>query len=415
MSRRNQLLKLINQALYIAGIAFIVVSMLLSTTNFPVNAETDNSTLVFEAGCTGSCNVLHAKICNFGKADMASASVFEVYFSANGDPQVGAQVFSGIVPMLELGKCAVLSYNPNSVAGNYVFKAYQTAGHSEPNVIWSNTCTIACSIPTPTETATFSPTPTSKFTATVTSTPTNTPTFTSTVTETMTPTQTSTVTSTSTATPTETATATASPTATSTATFTPTSTFTATATFTSTPTFTPTPEDPTPTPTNEVPTATPTNTSEVPTATPTNTSEVPTATPTNTSEVPTATPTNTSEVPTSTPTNTAEVPTATPTNTSVVPTATPTEEGPTATPQDPTPSPEGPTPTATTVNQTNTPGATLPPPPVVDTPSVLIPVTGADFSLAHRVNVIQNTYFNLGLYFLGFALVFNGVRRHFDL
>ncbi len=401
MSSKSQYLKLINQALYLVGIAFIVFSMLLSTTNFPVSADADNSTLVFEAGCTGNCRVLHAKICNFGKAGMASASVFEVYYSTNGDPKVGTQVYSGIIPVLDLSECAVLSYNPNSVAGNYIFKAYQTAGHTEPSVIWSNTCTIECSVPTLTVTSTSSPTPTSKFTAT--HTPTATDTATSTATPTSTLTHTPTATFTATSTPTDTATSTPTTTATDTATSTPTATATDTATSTPTatatdfstltPTVTATPQDPTPTTTNEVPTATPTNTSEVPTSTPTNTQEVPTATPTNTSQVPTATPTNTSEVPTATPTN----------------------NDPTATPQDPTPSPVGPTATPTTVSQTNTPGATLPPPPVVDTPSVLIPVTGADLSLMHRVNVIQTTYFNLGLYFLGFALVFNGVRRHFDL
>ncbi len=144
-----------------------------------------------------------------------------------------------------------------------------------------------CVQPTPTPTATNTPTATPTSTPTPTNTPTATPTST--------PTPTNTPTATPTSTPTPTNTPTATPTSTPTPTNTPTATPTSTPTPTNTPTATPTS---TPTPTN-TPTATPTST-----PTPTNT---PTATPTGT---PAPTATNTPiPTPTATP---APVPTLPP-------------------------------------------------------------------------------------------------------
>ncbi len=388
-------LKIINRIFYIMGISLIAFAILLSSVNFPVSAdEWDNADLIFEGGCQGECWHLNAKICNRGSGSMALPGIYEVYLSVNGDPHNGSLVTTGSFPALATGTCSILSFSPNMINGNYAFKAYQTSGHPGPAVVWSDTCSVTCVFPTTTSLPTITTTPTSKFTQT------NTPTFTATVP--------------STATPTEVATMTNTATATLTATSPATSTVTPTNTVTSPATATTTPQDPTPT-------STATSTSEVPTATLTNTPEILTATP----EQPTATPqdpTPTPEQPTATPqdpTPTPEQPTATPQEPSPTPeqpTATPQEptstpQGFTATPQDPTPSPQGPTPTGVVTTQ----APTLPPPPISDTPSVLIPVTGVDLSRAGSVNRIQDTMLNLGLGFLGFAFVFTGIRRRLGL
>jgi len=186
----------------------------------------------------------------------------------------------------------------------------------------------------------------------------------------------------------------------------------------------------TPTPT---PTFTPTNTSVptstfTPTFTATNTNVptstfTPTFTATNTNVptstfTPTFTATNTN-VPTSTFTPTF---TATPTNTGEVTstfTATPTNTLPVPPPDDPTI-----TPTSTTVIVTNTPGAsptptvtgTVPVPPP-DNPTltpttdpgggVLIPVTGADLGGGAAAGLL----INIGLLFLGLGLILSGFSR----
>ena len=173
-------------------------------------------------------------------------------------------------------------------------------------------------------------------------------------------------------------------------------------------------DTPTPTPTfTFTPTFTPTFTSTftatfTPTFTPTNT-DVPTSTFT-----PTFTATNTN-VPTSTFTPTF---TATPTSTGEVTstfTATPTNTLPVPPPDDPTF-----TPTSTTVRITNTPGAsatpTVPVPPP-DNPTltpttdpgggVLIPVTGGDLG----GGAVAGLLINIGLMFLGLGLILSGFSR----
>ena len=359
-------LRLINRIFYLVGISLIAFAVLLSSINFPVSAVDGGSpVLSFISGCTGNCRVIRAKIINNSSYAMVTDGIFEVYYSADGDPRTGTLVFTGSYSALDAGGHALLEFYPNFVSGNYIFKSYQTTGNPGNPPIWSNSCHLECAVPTTTNTPTVTATATSKFT------------------ETSTPTFTKTYTPTNTATFTETATVTLTPTNTATFTPTPTSTFTPTFTSTFTPTNTAvvtiTPQDPTPTPITPTPTFT--NTPEGPTAT--NTPELPTAT--NTPEQPTAT--NTPEQPTSTP------------------------QEFTATPQDPTPTPQSPTPTG----ETSTPVATVPPPPVIDTPSVLIPVTGADMSPVAKVNLVQDTMLNLGLGFLGFAFVFTGIRRKFGL
>lgn len=185
---------------------------------------------------------------------------------------------------------------------------------------------------------------------------------------------------------------------------------------------------------DKLPTSTPTNTAtntatlvptNTPTFTPTNTATN-TQTPTNT---PTSTPTSTSTstatlTPTNTPTHTATAsPTATATNT---PTNTPQEATVTATftftPGDPTDTPTN-TPVPPTSTNTNTPRpptqvvtrtSTLPPtlpPPSVNTPEVLIPVTGINLNLPDAMNNLQVIFLNLGLSLLGLGMVLHGLSR----
>ena len=406
---------------YALGVLFLALGMLLTTVGQPVFAsvaasvnqidtEWDKSSLLFDDnyGCQGNCQEVRARVCNGGSA-MQGTTTYNVYYHPTGNPMSGDLVYTGIIPQLAAGQCTILTYSPASnplpegSEGNYKFQFIQRPGHPGTGAGWSATYAIAlCPLPTPTFTVTA--TKTATFTPTATNTATNTATFT----------------------PTSTFTATFTPTSTFTATFTPTSTFTATFTPTSTFTATWTPVPPTATPTNTLePTPTdtveptPTNTVE---PTPTNTLE---PTPTNTVE---PTPTNTVEP---TPTNTVEptptdvVPTPTPVETQPEPT--PTEVEPTPTPvetqPEPTPTSVEPTPTVvvseTPTDPSPTPGETEPPtdptplpslpPPPRSTPSVLIPVTGADNSASFPLD--GKLFTNIGLMFLGLAFVTQGLSR----
>ncbi|PKN82275.1 MAG: hypothetical protein CVU46_18180 [Chloroflexi bacterium HGW-Chloroflexi-8] len=119
------------------------------------------------------------------------------------------------------------------------------------------------------------------------------------------------------------------------------------------------------------------------------------------------------------------------TNTPVTPTLTNTPQDPTATPQTPTLTPQNPTPTPlletpitpTTVSTTEEPiktptstevVQTLPPPVQLDTPSVLIPVTGADYSMKTSTSHLQKASFNFGLAFLGIGMVLQGIRKRLE-
>ncbi len=379
---RNSL-KILTHISYIFGVLLVLSATLLSVVNFPVSAEWNKGSLSFRGSCGGNCTVIKVQICNDGSGDMDQPTAFEVYHTVSGDPKSGSIVGGGTVPALPSGQCASLEYNPNGVAGTYIFKAYQPAEHPGQGVLWSGSCSIGpCRVPTNTPvTPTNTPvTPTPQDPTPTAVTPTNTP---------MTPTP-------------------QDPTPTS-------------VTPTNTP-VTPTPQDPTPT------SVTPTNTPVTPTpqdptptsVTPTNTPVTPTPQdPTPTSVTPTntpVTPTPQDPTPTSvTPTNTPVTPTPQdPTPTSVTPTNTPV----TPTPQDPTPTSINPTNTPVTENTpqaTITKVSTLPPPVVKDTPSVLIPVTGADFSSTNGGNATQKITFNLGLGLIGFGMVLHGFRKRFHL
>ena len=419
MRRTN--IKVIYRFSYTLGIILLLLGLIIPMVQKPVMAsfepemgvggeidnwhilEWDRSSLFFryDGLCQGDCSLIFAEVKNQG-APMQGPTTYEVWYSETGNPMDAPDrelVFTGIIPALPNGGHFVVTYVPTR-NGNYKFRAVQREGHpcgGEPICyIWSQTCTIDnCSMPTPTHTPTPTdtpePTPTFTFTPTLTDTPEPTPTFTftPTLTDTPEPTPTFTFTPTPTDVVEPTPTFTFTPTATDVVEPTPTFTFTPTATDvvepTPTFTFTPTPTDVVePTPTF---TFTPTATDVV----------EPTPTFTNT-PIPTDTP-----EPTSTPN-----PGPTPTATVVIPTATPAD--PTATP-DPGQTPTvPPNPTDPAVTPTSTVVRTLPP-PVVRTPSVLIPVTGADMTEGNPADQISRLLVNLGLAFLGLALTLQAFSK----
>ena len=380
MRRTN--IKAIYRFSYGLGSLFLLLGLLLSVTRVPVQAYQDpgnlasggsievwdKSSLVFlySGACEGDCNLISAWVENHG-SDMQGPTTFEVWYSATGNPMTAPDrqlVYTGVIPALPSGGTFQLTYVP-TMTGNYKFRAIQREGHPGSGDLWSQTCYVICQEPSATPTFTFTPTPTD--------TPEPTPTFTFTPTPTDTPEPTPTFTFTPTPTDTPAPTPTFTPTATDVVEPTPTFTFTPTATdvVEPTPTFT----------------FTPTATDVV----------EPTPTFTNT-PIPTDTP-----EPTSTPN-----PGPTPTATVVIPTATPAD--PTATP-DPGQTPTvPPNPTDPAVTPTSTVVRTLPP-PVVRTPSVLIPVTGADMTEGNPADQISRLLVNLGLAFLGLALTLQAFSK----
>ncbi len=372
-------IKKIYRVAYLFGIIFILIGFILSITQGPVKAnqgenqvqpdaviEWDQSSLVFDSGCEGDCDLIYAVIRNHGRP-MGGPTTYEVWYSATGNPMNAPDrqlLYTGVIPALPSEGTYTITFDPE-LSGNYKFRVIQRPGHPGQGELWSTTCTLSCTVVTPTFTQTMVPTSTFTVTPTFTNTPepTATFTFTPTVTQTFTNTPTLTFTPTITHTFTPTVTYTFTPTLTSTSGPgpTPTDTNTPTITLTFTPTLTDTPE-----PTL---TFTPTLT-DTPEPSPTFT-----FTPTFTD---TPEPTNTS-FPGPTPTPTTEVVTATPGST----------EKPTATPE---------------VVKTL-------PPPSVQTPSVLIPVTGADNSSMSMQDLASRIFINLGLAFLGLALTLQAFSK----
>jgi hypothetical protein len=56
----------------------------------------------------------------------------------------------------------------------------------------------------------------------------------------------------------------------------------------------------------------------------------------------------------------------------------------------------------------------LPPPTNNDPPTVLIPVTGAEFGSNSPLEKVQSVMFNLGLGFLGIGLVLQSLRKRLN-
>jgi len=57
---------------------------------------------------------------------------------------------------------------------------------------------------------------------------------------------------------------------------------------------------------------------------------------------------------------------------------------------------------------------TLPPPPTQSTPSILIPVTGDDFSMKSPIKNWQKSTFNFGLGLIGLGMVLQGIRKRLE-
>jgi YqxM protein len=109
-----------------------------------IAAVWDNSTLVYSIS-GGNCDEVYATFCNDGQA-MQGTTTYEVYFAASGNAKNGTMVASGTVDALDAGACEELSYDPDGVLGNYIFKVYQRPGHPGTGVLWSAAINIeSCS------------------------------------------------------------------------------------------------------------------------------------------------------------------------------------------------------------------------------------------------------------------------------
>ena len=90
----------------------------------PQQAEWGKSSLSFEGGCTdSSCTSVSAQVCNVGDGDMTGTVDWELYYIFDGNPKDGDVLTTGTLGPLGQGECQTLSYNPNNVAGNYMFRA----------------------------------------------------------------------------------------------------------------------------------------------------------------------------------------------------------------------------------------------------------------------------------------------------
>ncbi len=115
-----------------------------------VDSDWDKSSLSFTGSCSGDCELVQATVCNGADSeDMDGPTTYEVYFAATGNPKNGSVVASGTVPALESGDCTTLTYDPNNVSGNYMFRALQRPGHPGAGDLWSSACEIgSCTEPT---------------------------------------------------------------------------------------------------------------------------------------------------------------------------------------------------------------------------------------------------------------------------
>jgi hypothetical protein len=381
------LIRKLTKVFYGLGALLLITGMLLSAIAIPVQAS-------FVGQCSGDCDQIWVTICNSGSGDMTAPVDWDLFYAPSGDPKNGGWIIaSGTVGPLVAGACTDIRYDPVQT-GSYKFRADQSEGHpggpgglpAKP-VIWSDTCSVICKVPTeptPTDVTPTTATPTDVTPTTVT--PTDvTPT-------TVTPTD---VTPT-TVTPTDVTPTTVTPTDVTPTTVTPTDVTPTTVTPTDVTPTTVTPTDVTPT------TVTPTDVTPT-TVTPTDVTPT-TVTPTDVTPT-TVTPTDVTPT-TVTPTD--------PTPTTVTPTdPTPTDVTPT-TPVVPSTTPE--TETAT-VPQTTVVPPTLAPPPSGSGGPELIPVTGADLTVVAPLGIpalglLQGVFFNLGLALFGIGLVLQGLSGY---
>jgi YqxM protein len=103
----------------------------------------DRSSLSFiEENVT--CDGISATIKNGQDSQSMQGEVmYEVFWSAKGNPKDGKVVATGIVNALTPGQTQELTYTPDQlVAGNYMFKAYQRPNHPGKGALWSDSITI---------------------------------------------------------------------------------------------------------------------------------------------------------------------------------------------------------------------------------------------------------------------------------
>lgn len=170
---KRSTMMLITKIAYAMGVVMLVGGMALGAFVKPVQAEStnwDKSSLYFDSGfgCQGNCTEIRAKVCNGGDAMMGPA-VYEVYFSASGNPKpapqgTGTKIGDGLIsalPSTNPDSCEIITFTPTQ-SGNYTFRALQRAGHPGQGDLWSDQCSVTCSVP-PTATKTAVP-PTATFT-----------------------------------------------------------------------------------------------------------------------------------------------------------------------------------------------------------------------------------------------------------
>ncbi len=186
MKHTKTIYRSLTRMTFTLGCVLLILGLLLGMFPQPVSAVVnwDKSSLYFSGGCSGNCQEVKATVCNGADSrDMQGATAYQVYYASSGNPKNGSVVASGSIPALKSGACIQLTYNPNNVAGVYMFRAEQRPGHPGTGELWSNECSVAsCQVPTtpppPTETPTV--TPTEEPTSTPTDEPTVTPTKTDT-------------------------------------------------------------------------------------------------------------------------------------------------------------------------------------------------------------------------------------------
>lgn len=109
----------------------------------------DKSSLTFNVEDINTDGV-SAIVQNHGSQAMQGETVYEVLWSAEGNPKNGEVVATGIIQPLLTGETQVLTYTPDQLEpGNYIFKAYQRPGHPGKGELWSNAITVKQSSETP--------------------------------------------------------------------------------------------------------------------------------------------------------------------------------------------------------------------------------------------------------------------------
>lgn len=108
-----------------------------------IRERADNSSLVFEGSCVGSCDETKATVCNRGDEEMSGSTSYEVWYSQSGNPKNGSMVTSGTISPLAVNQCISLTYDPSGIEGNYMFKAYQRPGHPGTGQLWSEQCSVS--------------------------------------------------------------------------------------------------------------------------------------------------------------------------------------------------------------------------------------------------------------------------------